>query len=97
MSAWFVLASAGLHPVTPGTTRYEITSPMWDKTVFKTGPGKIFTVLARNNAPANLYIQSAKLDGKPYDRCWIDHGTVMSGATLELDLGPAPNMRWGLE
>src|SRR5690606_21981618 len=31
MSAWYVLASCGVHPVTPGTTRYEITSPVWER------------------------------------------------------------------
>jgi len=97
MSAWYVLASGGIHPVTPGATRYEITSPMWEKTEFKVDGGKVFTVIARNNSPANVYIQSAKLNSMPYDKCWIDYATIMSGATLELELGAAPNPKWGEE
>jgi len=97
MSAWYVLASGGIHPVTPGATRYEITSPMWEKTEFKVDGGKVFTVIARNNSPANVYIQSAKLNGMPYDKCWIDYATIISGATLELELGAAPNPKWGEE
>src|SRR4051812_262796 len=31
MSAWYVLAASGLHPVCPGETRYEITSPVFAK------------------------------------------------------------------
>jgi len=97
MSAWYVLASGGIHPITPGTTRYEITSPMWNQTRFQVGSGKAFTVIARNNSPRNVYIQSAKLNGKPYNQCWIDYPTIMSGATLELELGPGPNKHWGAE
>jgi predicted alpha-1,2-mannosidase len=97
MSAWYVLASGGIHPITPGTTRFEITSPMWDKTAFQVGGGKVFTVAAKNNSPGHVYIQSATLDGKPYNRCWIDYPTIISGSTLTLELGPTPNERWGNE
>ena len=96
MSAWYVLASGGIHPVTPGTTRYEITSPLWERTEFRVGNGKTFTVVARNQSPENPYIQSATLDGKPYRRCWIDHAGILSGATLELTLGATPNTGWGI-
>lgn len=97
MSAWYVLASAGIHPITPGGTRYEITSPMWERAAFDVGHGKRFTVIAKNQSPRNLYIQAATLDGAPYRECWIDYKTIMSGATLELTLGPDPNPNWGMK
>jgi putative alpha-1,2-mannosidase len=97
MSAWYVLASGGIHPITPGTTRYEITSPMWGRTAFQVGGGKVFTVSAKNNSPANIYIQSAQLNGKPYNKCSIDYATITAGANLELELGPEPNPNWGNE
>ncbi|WP_231956382.1 GH92 family glycosyl hydrolase [Posidoniimonas polymericola] len=95
MSAWYVLASCGMHPITPGTTRYEVTSPAWGEARLRVGDDKFFTVTAHNQSPENLYIQSAKLDGKPLGRCWIDYPEIMSGATLELELGPEPNEAWG--
>lgn len=96
MSAWYVLASCGIHPVAPGTTRYEITSPMWERTAFDVGNGRRFTVIAENQSPRNIYIQSATLNGEAHDRCWIDYKDIMSGATLELTLGAAPNPDWGI-
>ncbi len=33
LSAWYVLAAAGLFPVTPGSTRYVITSPLFEKVI----------------------------------------------------------------
>jgi putative alpha-1,2-mannosidase len=36
------------------------------------------------------------LNGKPYDKCWLDHSTIVAGGTLDLEMGPAPNKNWGL-
>lgn len=93
MSAWYVLAAAGLHPVCPGDTRQEITSPSFDKTVFKVAGGT-FTIAAKNNSAKNIYIQSARLNGKPYNKCYIDYSQVVTGGYLELVMGPKPS-QWG--
>jgi len=101
MSAWYVLAATGIHPVCPGDTRYEITSPVFSKIILQLDPhyakGKTFTVIAKNNNPKNVYIQRAWLNGKPYNKCWIDHADVAAGGVLELEMGPAPNTHWGVE
>jgi predicted alpha-1,2-mannosidase len=91
MSAWYVLAAIGLHPVCPGDTRQEITSPVFDKIEM----GK-FTIKAINNSPQNIYIQSARLNGKPYSQCHIDFKDVARGGVLELVMGPTPNQQWGI-
>jgi predicted alpha-1,2-mannosidase len=100
MSAWYVLAAAGLHPVCPGDTGQEITSPVFNKVTFRLDPtyaaGKTFTIVARNNSGKNTYIQSAKLNGKVYDKCHIDFKDIAAGGTLELTMGPVPNKQWGL-
>jgi predicted alpha-1,2-mannosidase len=98
MSAWYVLAAAGLHPVCPGSTRYEITSPVFNGIDIRPGGnrGKIFHVTARNNTPANVYIQSARLNGKSYDKSYLDYRDIMAGGRLELVMGPVPAKGWGL-
>lgn len=100
MSAWYVLAAGGLHPVCPGNTRQEITSPVFEKVVFKLDPkyakGRTFTILSNNNSAANIYIQSAKLNGIPYNKCYIDYKDISAGGTLELTMGAAPNKTWGI-
>jgi predicted alpha-1,2-mannosidase len=97
MSAWYVLAAGGMHPVCPGDTRMELTSPVFDRVVWQLPDGKTFTIVAKNNAPSHPYIQSATLNGKPYGQCHIDYQTVLRGGTLELALGPEPNERWGVD
>lgn len=99
MSAWYVLAASGLHPVCPGDTRYEITSPAFDRIVFRLDPqyatGKTFTIVAHNNSPRNIYIQSATLNGEPYTHCWLTHEQLTRGGVLQLEMGPEPNTAWG--
>lgn len=100
MSAWYVLAAAGIHPVCPGDTRYEITSPVFEKVELKLdshyAKGKSFTIISRNNSSQNIYIQSATLNGRPYSKCYIDHAEIAAGGTLELQMGNQPNKSWGL-
>lgn len=100
MSAWYILAASGVHPIAPGDTRYEITSPVFSKVVFKLdakyAKGKTFTITAENNSPENIYIQSAKLNGKAYNHCYIDYKEITNGGTLELLMGSKPNKNWGI-
>ena len=101
MSAWYVLCASGLHQACPGDTRYEIFTPLFDKVTLRVDPmygtNRTFVVIAHGNGPGERYIQSATLNGKPIDRCWLDHKEIVAGGTLELKLGPAPNKNWGLE
>ena len=100
MSAWYVLAASGLHPVCPGDVRYEITSPVFSRVVIQLdstyASGQTFTIIARDNSRENIYIQSATLNGKPYPYCHIDHAQIAAGGILELMMGPRPNKNWGL-
>lgn len=99
MSAWYVLASSGFHPLCPGDTRYELCSPIFDKITFgldkKYAKGNLFTIITKNNSDKNKYIQSAKLNGKVYNKSWIDHQDIANGGILELVMGSVPNENWG--
>ena len=97
MSAWYVLAASGIHPITPGDTRYEITSPAFNKITFNLPQGKQFTIKADDNSAENIYIQSATLNGEDYNKCWIDYKDLVKGGVLELKMGATPNKRWGLQ
>ena len=99
MSAWYVLAASGIHPSCPGDTRFEITSPVFDRIEIRLDPhynrGENFIIIAHNNSPSNIYIQKAKLNGNVYDKCYIDFTDMASGGVLELYMGNTPNKEWG--
>ena len=100
MSAWYVLAAAGLHPACPGDTRMEITSPVFDRIELRLdpayAPGGTFTVVAHGNSPSNVYIQRAVLNGREHTASHIDFADIAAGGTLELYMGDTPNTRWGI-
>ena len=100
MSAWYVLAAAGLHPACPGDTRMEITSPVFDRIELRLdpayAPGGTFTVVAHGNSPSNVYIQRAVLNGREHTASHLDFADIAAGGTLELYMGDTPNTRWGI-
>lgn len=90
MSAWYVLAAAGLYPVAPASGQYVIGSPVFDRIDFATATGNRFTVQAVGNSPTSVYVRSAELNGKALDRPWITHAEVMAGGRLTLRMGDSP-------
>jgi len=102
MGTLAVLFKIGLFSTNGGVSSepvYEIGSPIFDKITLHLNPdyypGGQFVIETHNNSEANVYIQSAELNGEPLERAWIWHGTVANGGTLRLVMGDAPNKRFG--
>ena len=95
MSAWYVLSALGFYPVTPGQTMYVIGTPLFPEASIDVGNGRRFIVTANKVSDKNIYIQSARLNGKPYERSYIEHGAIMGGGRLVFEMGPVPNRAWG--
>lgn len=91
MSAWYILSSMGLYQVEPAGGKYIFGSPLFNKVVVNVGGGKTFTIEAKNNSAKNIYIQSAKLNGKRYTRSYIDYKDIMKGGILEFVMGDQPS------
>ena len=91
MSAWYILSSVGFYQVEPAGGRYVFGSPLFDEATLNVGNGKTFRVVAHNNSSENKYIQSAKLNGKPYTRSYIDFKDIVRGGTLEFVMGNKPS------
>ena len=93
MSAWYILSSVGLYQVDPVGGCFVIGSPLFDKATVNVGAGKTFTVVAKNNSDRNIYVQSARLNGKTLKNSYIDFNDIRHGGTLELVMGPKPS-KW---
>jgi hypothetical protein len=52
-------------------------------------------VLAKNNSNKNRYIQTATLNGSPFERNYITHEEIMQGGVLEFTMGKKPNIDRG--
>ena len=89
MSAWLVFASMGFYPVCPATTRYQLAAPIFERVEIALENGKTFTIIAHDLSPENIYVQSATLNGEPYNVTFLDHSDILAGSTLELQMAPS--------
>ncbi|MEP1488812.1 MAG: GH92 family glycosyl hydrolase [Algibacter sp.] len=94
MSAWYVLAAMGIHPICPGDNKYQITSPVFNDIEINLDSdyysGKTFKILAKKNSKENIYIQAMSLNGKTLNRFWITHEEIIKGGILEMEMGSEP-------
>lgn len=93
MSAWYLFAAMGFYPVNPSSGVYMIGSPLFHRMTLHRGGGRSFVVTAENNSADNVYIQSARLNGRPLDRPEISYAQIVKGGRLDLVMGPKPS-RW---
>lgn len=93
MSAWYVFSALGFYPVNPASGVYVLGSPTIDQADIAVPGGKFFSVRVKNNRSKHVYIQSARLNGKTLERSYLLHQEIMQGGTLELVMGPRPNLR----
>ena len=90
MSAWYVLAAIGLHPLCPGDGRWYLTAPIFTETVIRLDPayykGGTFTIRAPKADAAHDRIADVRLNGKHLDRPYVTTAEVAAGGALEIDL-----------
>ncbi|KAI9042306.1 GH92 family glycosyl hydrolase [Aspergillus affinis] len=96
MGAFAIFSMLGLFP-NPGQNVYLIIAPFFEA-VSITHPitNKTATIRNVNFDPSYqaIYIQSATLNGKKYEKNWIGHEFFTEGMTLELVLGDTES-DWG--
>lgn len=97
MSAWYILSSMGLYQVEPVGGKFVFGTPIFDSARVKVGEGKEFEIKAHNNSPENIYIQSVKLNGKPYEKSYIGYEELRKGGLLEFFMGSNPSETFGVE
>ncbi len=95
ISAWYVMSAMGFYPVLPGEPVYIIGSPLFEKATINLENGKEFLICANNVSEKNIYIQSAKLNGKPYTKSWFSHQEILDGGKFTFEMGEKPNYDWG--
>lgn len=93
LGAWYVMSAIGLFDVQgliDTEPAFQFGSPLFEKVIIDVGAGKTLTIKTYNNGPENYYIQSIKLDGKPYFNKEILLKEIKDGALLEFTMGPTP-------
>lgn len=94
MCGWYVFSAMGFYPFCPGKPEYEIGSPLFETVRLHLGNGSVFTIRAEGNGEKTKYIQSASLNGRPFDSTTLLHSDLSAGGELVLQMGERPNPDW---
>ncbi|GAB4091872.1 GH92 family glycosyl hydrolase [Flaviaesturariibacter terrae] len=90
MSAWYIMSALGFYQVCPGNSQYVFGTSLFDKAVIRLENGKTFTINTHRSTPGAYYLQSARLNGKPYFYSYVLHELLAAGGTLDFVTGPKP-------
>jgi predicted alpha-1,2-mannosidase len=96
MSAWYIFNALGFYPVCPGSNSYVIGTPSVERARMHLSNGKTFTVTGTNLTDGNMYVQSVRLNGKPWNSAFLPFDQLKNGGSLEFVLGAEPNRAWGV-
>jgi putative alpha-1,2-mannosidase len=92
MGSMYVWSALGLFP-NAGSDIYLLNGPAFTQSTLQVVGGTL-TITGANASPANVYVQSATLNGQPLTRAWLRHAEIVNGGTLAFVMGPAPST-WG--
>jgi predicted alpha-1,2-mannosidase len=95
MSSWYVLSSIGIYAVTPGSSIYELGTPLFHHSHINLENGKQFSIIAHQLSDENFYVKSVKLNGKILNRNYIYHNEIMQGGVLEFEMTNQPQHNYG--
>ena len=95
-SAWYVFSAMGFYPVCPGSGQYVLGTPYFDKMTLHLPNHKTLTINANNNSHDNRYIGTMEVNGKPYDRNYLKHSSIIQGGTINYRMQSAPNYKRGV-
>jgi hypothetical protein len=94
MSAWQVLSALGIYPLQMGSANWAVGSPLYTQATIHLENGSDVVINAPDNGTHDVYVQSLRIDGKPYHSTSIPTSTLTAGATLDFAMGSTPS-DWG--
>jgi predicted alpha-1,2-mannosidase len=93
MSSWLAFHMMGIYP-NAGQDYYLINTPYFTSTTIHQENGKDFQIIAHQLSDKNRFIKSATLNGKPFNKSWIEHKDILNGGVLVLEMEASPSS-WG--
>lgn len=93
LSAWYVWASLGMFPVTPGTDVVGLSSPRFPRITLRLPHGTV-RITAPGASPGRYYVRGLRVGGSAATRPWLRFGALARGATLRFTLAGRPSA-WG--
>lgn len=93
MSSWYVFSAMGIFP-NAGQDFYYLFGSKFSKSTISLKNGKKIIIESKNASEKNIYVQSCKVNGKPWNKATIKHDVIKNGAHIEFIMGESPS-KWG--
>jgi glycosyl hydrolase family 92 len=90
-SAWYVWASIGLYPVTPGADTLAVHGALFPNVLIQRPGGNITLT---GGSATNQYVQSLTVNGSAVGHNYLRYGDVAGGATIAFSMGAGASS-WG--
>lgn len=94
LSAWYVWASVGLYPLTPGTANVGVSIPAFDTVTVRPSTGAV-TQTSRQGTGAR--VQDVLVDGVSRSASWLPFGPARRPAKLVVVTTDAAAPAWGTD
>lgn len=86
MSAWYMLSSMGIYPVSPVSGEYILGAPQLPRIELSLPQGKKLTVIAKGLSTKNKYVKRVLWNGRPHKGYSISHQMLTEGGTLTFEM-----------
>ena len=73
----------------PASTRFWFGSPLLNGATLQVDGGT-FRIRVHGNSDRNRYIQSLRLNGRPYRLPYLEYADIVAGGTLDILMGGKP-------
>ena len=93
MSAWYIMAGAGIYPLVPGIPVYMLTTPAWDSLRVVLPNGNRLKISTHGEGD---YVNHLTVNGKDYTRNYISHDQLLKGGIWNFYLSKTPT-DWGMD
>lgn len=92
VDSWMFWQMLGLYPVATQPV-YLILSPWFDDISVTVGDKYTLRITAKGLGEDSYFVQSLKVNGKKWNKSWLEHGDIAMGGAIEFVLGGDP-VRW---
>ncbi len=96
MSSWYVLSSMGIYSLTPGSKRFYLGAPLFDKASIRLENGNTFEIIAKNLSMENFYVKDVFLNGRKLNRFFIETNEILKGGVLTFEMTNVPTKNYGI-
>ncbi|PTB52058.1 glycoside hydrolase family 92 protein [Trichoderma harzianum CBS 226.95] len=89
MDSWMLWQMLGLYPVVTQPV-YLILAPWFEDISVSVGGSYTLRIKAKGLSNNSFFVQSLKVNGKAWNKSWLEHSDIAKGGLLEFVLGPEP-------